>query len=53
MPKLRKLTFNVYKLMEESDGPYFQKLREISHSNLHVWKDKELINSQQNDKPIM
>ena len=33
--------------MEESDGPYFQKLREISHSNLHAWKDKELINSQQ------
>jgi len=29
-----KLTLDVYELVKKSDGPYFQKLREISHSNL-------------------
>jgi len=39
--------------MEESDWSYFQKLREIFHSNLHEWTDKKLVNSQQNDTPII
>ena len=30
-----KLTFDVYKLIEESNGFDLQKVREISHSNLN------------------
>ena len=39
-----KLTFDVYKLMEESNGFDLQKVREISHSNLNYSKRKQKTN---------
>ena len=32
--KFKQLTFDVHKLVEESDGPYLQKLRKVSHPHL-------------------